>query len=78
MTQQEHLHVAAVLHEGFIAVDEQETEAAAATAVEMALGGVGPAPQVRTLRADRPFLYVIHDVATRTPLFVGRVLDPAG
>jgi serine protease inhibitor len=30
----------------------------------------------RTLVADRPFLYVIHDVPTRTPLFVGRVLDP--
>ena len=29
-----------------------------------------------TLFVDRPFLFVIHDVATATPLFVGRVMDP--
>ncbi|MBN1174570.1 MAG: hypothetical protein JXA67_20545 [Micromonosporaceae bacterium] len=30
----------------------------------------------RALTVDRPFLYIIHDVATATPLFVGRILDP--
>ena len=27
---------------------------------------------------DRPFLYVVHDTAHGTPLFVGRVADPSG
>jgi serine protease inhibitor len=70
----EPLQIGAVVHEGFVAVDEAGTEAAAATAVVMRAAGAMVSP--RTLVADRPFLYVIHDVPTRTPLFVGRVLDP--
>jgi serine protease inhibitor len=71
----ETLVIGAVLHEGFIAVDEKGTEAAAATAVEVqAVSGLAPQ---RSVVADRPFLYVIHDLPTRTPLFVGRVLDPS-
>jgi serine protease inhibitor len=76
ITTAEPLHVSAVVHEGFIAVDEKGTEAAAATAV-MA-GASGAALDPPTLIADRPFLYVIHDLPTGTPLFVGRVLDPTG
>ena len=70
----EPLCVGAVAHEGFVAVDEAGTEAAAATAVMVRAVGAVLSP--RSLAADRPFLYVIHDVPTRTPLFVGRVLDP--
>jgi serpin B len=75
MTTSDRLSIAAVLHEGFIAVDEAGTEAAAATAVMMRASGF--AGQPRQVIADRPFLYVIHDVATRTPLFIGRVMDPS-
>jgi len=78
MTTQEKLLIDAVIHEGFVAVDEAGTEAAAATAVVMRTTS---APgDAATVIADRPFLYVIHDnadPALRTPLFVGRVLDPA-
>jgi serpin B len=77
LTEEEPLLIEAVVHEGFVAVDEAGTEAAAATAVVVRAVSAGPPPQ-RTVVADRPFLYVIHDVPTRTPLFVGRVLDPAG
>jgi serine protease inhibitor len=74
MSAQVSLKLSAVLHEGFIAVDEAGTEAAAATGVvaettSLFIPG-------RSVVADRPFLYVIHDVPTRTPLFLGRVLDP--
>jgi len=72
----EPLKIGAVVHEGFVAVDEAGTEAAAATAVMMVRAAGLPSPPPRTLVVDRPFLYVIHDVPTRTPLFVGRVLDP--
>jgi serine protease inhibitor len=74
MATQLRLKLKAVLHEGFIAVDEEGTEAAAATGVV-----AHPTSLVvprQTVVADRPFLYVIHDVSTRTPLFLGRVLDP--
>lgn len=66
--------IGAVLHEVFIAVDEDGTEAAAATAVVMTETSA-MAPDLE-LVMDRPFLFVIHDVEHGTPLFVGRVADP--
>lgn len=62
-----------VLHQGFIAVDEEGTEAAAATAAVMDATAV---PMTEKFVVDRPFLFVIHDVEHGTPLFVGRVADP--
>ncbi len=75
MTAEERLHVSAVLHEGFIAVDEAGTEAAAATG--LVLAGTS-APVYTEVVVDRPFLFVIHDVEHGTPLFLGRVVDPTG
>ncbi len=65
MTTEEELHISAVVHEAFIAVDEQGTEAAADTAVVMRVRSL-PYADV-TLDADRAFLFVIHDVETATP-----------
>jgi serpin B len=74
MTRDAHLYISAVLHEAFVAVQEQGTEAAAATAVVMGeTAALLPDAQVYV---DRPFLFVIHDVAHGTPLFLGRVTDP--
>lgn len=74
MTTQETLYISAVLHEAFIAVDETGTEAAAATAV--AARGISARPEPISVDVNRPFLFVIHDRATGTPLFIGRVTDP--
>lgn len=74
MTTEADLFVTGVLHEVFIAVDEEGTEAAAATAVVM--GETAAAPPELEFVADRPFLFVIHDVELGTPLFLGRVVDP--
>jgi serpin B len=75
MTTDVDLAVTDVLHQTYVAVDEAGTEAAAATAVVM---GETSMPVTRhELVLDRPFLYVIHDVAHGTPLFVGRVSDPS-
>jgi serpin B len=68
------LHLSDVLHQATVTIDEHGTEAAAATAavfetVGGAVGGV-------ELAIDRPFLFVIHDAANGTPLFIGRVADP--
>ena len=76
MTSAEAVHVGAVLHEAFVAVDEEGTEATAATAVGMQARGRPSQPKLVTV--DRPFLFVIHDVPGCTPLFVGRVDDPRG
>ncbi|MFW6867393.1 serpin family protein [Nocardioides sp. CPCC 206347] len=68
------LHIAAVLHQGFIAVDEEGTEAAAATAVVIRTES---ALVTEAFTVDRPFLFVIHDLDHHAPLFVGRVVDPS-
>jgi serine protease inhibitor len=73
MTSQDRLKVDAMLHDAFIAVDEQGTEAAAATAVVMTDTSM---PVPTELRVDRAFLFVLHDVETAAPLFIGRVDDP--
>ena len=56
-------YITAVLHQAFIAVDEEGTEAAAATAVVMR-GTARSQPPVPFV-VDRPFLFVIHDAAAR-------------
>lgn len=75
MTREEPLQITAVVHEAFIAVDEEGTEAAGATAVVM--GAVSARQSTVELTVDRPFLFVLHDTATGTPLFIGRVSDPS-
>ena len=68
------LAVSAARHKAFIKVDEQGTEAAAATAVV-----VGPpsVPTFETVNVDRPFLFFLRDRSTGAILFVGRVVNPA-
>ncbi|MDT0202297.1 serpin family protein [Nocardioides sp. AE5] len=69
------LQITDVLQEAFIAVDEEGTEAAAATAV--VAGATAAPPQPEVVVADRPFRFVIHDLEHNTPLFLGRVGDPS-
>jgi serpin B len=78
MTAEDKLHIGVVIHQANIDVDEKGTTAAAATAVGMDTGGcTGPSPRTtKTLRFDKPFVYVIRDVGTGAILFMGRVLDP--
>ncbi len=67
------LYVGDVLHQAFVGIDEDGTEAAAATAVVMKAGAVPGEPKVFT--ADRPFLFMIVD-NTGLVLFVGELHDP--
>ena len=62
-----------LLHKAFVEVNEEGTEAAAATVAGVKLGG---RLRVRTFKADRPFLFAIRDNATGSILFLGRILDP--
>lgn len=75
-TPPEPLSIGDVLHKAFISVDEEGTEAAAATVV-MGVGAAAPGPEPLEVRVDRPFLFAIRDTVTGTLLFLGRVLDPS-
>lgn len=77
MTTQDPLSISAVLHQGFIAVDEQGTEATGATVVVVTESSAREPDETLTLTLDRPFWFLIHDVATRAPLLVGQVADPS-
>lgn len=66
------LYIKDVIHQANVAVDEQGTEASAATAVI-----VNQKTAVPTLLIDRPFIFLIRDGATGATLFMGRVLDPS-
>ncbi len=74
MTDQQALYIGNVIHKAFVAVDEEGTEAAAATAVTME--GVTAMMPNNLLVIDRPFIYFIRDVESGQILFIGRVLNP--
>jgi serpin B len=67
------LYIGAVLHKAFVDVNEEGTEAAAATAVVMRIKMALNQP---TFRADHPFIFLIRENTTGSILFLGRVMDP--
>jgi serine protease inhibitor len=72
------LFIAAVFHKAFVDVNEEGTEAAAATAaaVSRAARHGAPEPPVPIFRADHPFLFAIRDRRSGAILFLGRLADP--
>jgi serpin B len=76
ITDREPLRISAIAHKAYIDVDEQGTEAAAATAaVFSTLAAVRRPPPV-TMVVDRPFLFAILETAAGLPLFIGQVSRP--
>ncbi len=71
------LFIGLVMHKAFVAVDEEGTEAAAATAVMMALAAAPPRETIE-FRADHPFLFLIRHRDTGVILFLGRLANPTG
>jgi serpin B len=69
------LRIQDVLHKAFVSVDEEGTEAAAATAV--IVGTTSMPVEVAEMRMDRPFIFLIRDNATGAVIFMGRVVDPS-
>jgi serpin B len=69
------LFVSAVVHKGYVDVNEEGTEAAAATGVVVTLRA---APAHPVFRADHPFLFLIRDNRSGSVLFLGRVANPQG
>ncbi|OGS13394.1 MAG: hypothetical protein A2234_09465 [Elusimicrobia bacterium RIFOXYA2_FULL_58_8] len=68
------LYIQKAVHKAFVEVNEEGTEAAAATGVAMGLKSM-PFDQA-VFRADRPFIFFIEDTKTGLLLFMGRVENP--
>jgi serpin B len=69
------LFISAVVHKAYVDVNEEGTEAAAATGVTMKLTSIGTPPPV--FKADHPFIFLIRDNQTGSILFLGRLENPA-
>ena len=73
---EEELHVTGAFHKAAIIVDEEGTEAAAATAIVVGMPTSAPIDSFN-VRLDRPFLFLIRDRPTGSILFMGRMVDAA-
>ncbi|MDZ7603999.1 MAG: serpin family protein [Cyclobacteriaceae bacterium] len=70
------LQITRVIHQSFIEVDEEGTEAAAATVVEIGLTSANPNPKPMDITLDKPFVFFIRERHSNTILFAGKLLDP--
>ena len=71
------LYISDVIHQAFIQTDEKGTEAAAATAIEFVAGAAPMREELKTFKADHPFLYFLRERKTGAILMMGRVANPA-
>lgn len=67
------LFIHTVIHQAFVEVSEEGTEAAAATGVGVGITSVGP--RIPVFRADHPFIFMIRERSTGNILFLGRVVN---
>jgi serpin B len=70
------LHISAVLHKAYVDVNEEGTEAAAATGVVMEIMAARRPQPIPVFRADHPFLFLIRDTKVGSILFMGRLTNP--
>jgi len=69
------LYISRILHKTYIETNEEGSEAAAVTAVEVGVTSVGPG-QTYYFTINRPFVYFIQEKSTGTILFIGKVMNP--
>ena len=69
------LYVSKIKHKTFVEVNEEGTEAAAVTSVEVEYTSIGPSTPV-PFHINRPFIYLIKEKSTGVILFVGRMDHP--
>ncbi len=76
MTGNQDLCISNVIHKAFVEVNEEGTEAAAATGVVVELTAAIPSSPLPVFRADHPFLFLIREETSGAILFMGRLMDP--
>jgi serpin B len=76
ITAEKPFYIFDVFHKAFLSLDEEGTEAAAATEVVMAAGIPPPPPKPIEVRVDHPFVFAIQHRASGACLFLGHVVDP--
>ncbi len=76
MTGKNDLQISEVIHQAFVEVNEEGTEAAAATVVIMDKISAGPPNQIPVFNADHPFIFMITEKVSGNILFMGRVENP--
>jgi serpin B len=76
MTAEDHAYVSGVFHRASLAIDENGTEATAATAYSVRAAASIEPPAPKELHVDRPFLFAIQHRPSGACLFLGRVMDP--
>lgn len=76
MVTHEPLFISDVMHKAFVAVDEEGTEAAAATAVVMRAGAAMAPEKPKVFKADHPFVFLIRHNPSGGILFMGRLANP--
>ncbi|KAL0164584.1 hypothetical protein M9458_040337 [Cirrhinus mrigala] len=77
MSSQDGLSISAVIHKAFVEVNEEGTEAAAATAICLRARGRALRREFHTFIADHPFMFFIRHNPTNSILFVGRFRGPS-
>ena len=78
MSSREGLYVSAVVHKAFVDVNEEGTEAAAATGIAVGTTSFVVPEEPAVFRADHPFVFLIRDNRTGSILFLGRLANPEG
>ncbi|MGE4554987.1 MAG: serpin family protein [Candidatus Paceibacterota bacterium] len=77
ITSYELLKIDQAIHQAFIEVNEEGTEAAAATAIGIVATGISPeTPKIPVFRVDHPFIFLIQHKNSGAILFIGRVANP--
>ncbi|MCD6549523.1 serpin family protein, partial [Candidatus Micrarchaeota archaeon] len=74
MNGNKELFISHVIHQAYVDVNEEGTEAAAATGIVVAISAV---PPENLFVADHPFIFLIVDKETDEILFMGRLSDPS-
>ncbi len=75
ITGRKDLKIGDVIHKAFIDVNEEGTEAAAATVVTFDYKSAHITP-VKIFKADHPFMFIIKETETGSILFMGKVINP--
>ena len=70
------LYISRILHQSFLEVDEEGTEAAAATVVEIVETSAGPGAKPSILYINRPFAFFIREKHSEAIIFSGKLIDP--